>query len=274
MHLSEIWIYPIKSLGGISLPAATVQRRGLQYDRRWMLVDASGQFQTQRELPAMALLGTAIVAPWLEVFSKNDGNQRVQIPLDLPAGSLTKVMVQIWSNRCAARLMPAEINAWFSDILGKDLRLVWMPDTTHRAADGRYAPKGHYVSFADAFPFLIIGQAALDDLNLRLAEPLPMNRFRPNLVFTGGTAFAEDAWQEFSVGSVLFKNVKPCARCPITTTNQETAQRAQEPLKTLATYRRRGNKIHFGQNVVWLGEGEEVKVHLNDPITVSGTSLV
>ncbi len=131
-----------------------------------------------------------------------------------------------------------------------------MPDTTRRRADGRYAPKGQYVSFADGFSYLIIGQASLDDLNSRLAQPLPMNRFRPNLVFTGGEPFEEDNWSDFQIGSVPFRGVKPCGRCIITTADQETAQRAAEPLKTLATYRKRGNKILFGQDVVWTGEGE------------------
>ena len=165
--------------------------------------------------------------------------------------------------------MPADINDWFSGMLGQDLRLVWMPDTTRRAADGRYAPKGQYVSFADGFPFLILGQASLDDLNHRLMQPLPMNRFRPNLVFTGGPAFDEDNWLEFQIGNVQFKNVKPCARCMITTIDQETALRAQEPLRTLATFRRRNNKIYFAQNAVWLGAGEAEQIHLGDLIVVA-----
>ncbi len=268
MHLSELWIYPIKSLGGIPLQQSLVQRRGLQYDRRWMLVDDSGEFMTQRELPAMALLGTKVDADVLTVFAKNDPAQFVQIPLEIRPDEGPKVMVQVWSNRCAARLLPAAINEWFSDRLGKSLRLVWMPETTHRAADGRYAPKGQYVSFADGFPFLIIGQEALNDLNTRLAEPLPMNRFRPNLVFTGGTPFAEDNWTDFTIGEVSFKAVKRCARCPITTTDQETALRAQEPLKTLATFRRFGNKIYFGQNVVWMGEAENATIRIQDAVTV------
>ncbi len=269
MQLSEIWIYPIKSLGGIPLPEALVQRRGLQYDRRWMLVDAAGQFVTQREISGMALLGTTVEAPWLTVFSKTDATQQIRIPLELPAEALEKIMVEVWSARCAARLMPAPINGWFSDMLGQDLRLVQMPDTTRRAADGRYAPKGQYVSFADGFPFLIIGQASLDDLNSRLADPLPMNRFRPNFVFTGGTPFAEDAWTDFHIGNVPFKGVKRCARCVITTIDQETALRAREPLKTLATFRRVGNNIYFGQNVVWMGEAEEERLRVNDLVAVT-----
>ena len=146
-----------------------------------------------------------------------------------------------------------------------------MPGTTRRWADGRYAPKGQHVSFADGFPFLIIGQASLDDLNSRLEHPLPMNRFRPNFVFTGGMPFEEDTWKEFQISNFQFLCVKPCARCIIPTTDQETATRAAEPLKTLATFRKAGNKIHFGQNVVWLGAGGktitgEVHLRVSDPI--------
>jgi hypothetical protein len=274
--LSEIWIYPIKSLGGIALKEAKVEPRGLQYDRRWMLVDDAGRFVSQREIPAMALLGTAIEPPHLSVFWKKSPSEKIQIPLEVPASDLEKLEVQIWDDKCPARVLPKEINDWFSENLKQNLRLVLMPETTRRWADGRYAPKGQHVSFADGFPFLLIGQASLDDLNRRLAQRLPMNRFRPNFVFTGGTPFEEDSWKEFQIspsdqasraGNVQFQCVKPCARCIIPTTDQETATRAAEPLKTLATFRQSGHKILFGQNVVWLGEGE-AWVKVGDEITM------
>ncbi len=256
MHtLSEIWIYPVKSLGGIASDEAKVERRGLQYDRRWMLVDDRGRFVSQREIPRMALLGTAIEPPFLTVFWRNNPSEKINVPLAPPAGELEKLRVEIWSDRCAARVLTDDINVWFSDNLSQNLRLVYMPGATRRRADGRYAPKGHHVSFADGFPFLLIGQASLDDLNGRLSQPLPMNRFRPNFVFSGGTPFEEDDWKQFMIGNQPFAGVKPCARCIIPTTDQETALRAAEPLQTLATFRKQGNKILFGQNLVWLGDG-------------------
>lgn len=254
--LSEIWIYPIKSLGGIPLQTAKVEPRGLQYDRRWMLVDEAGRFVSQREIPQMALLGTAIEPPHLTVFWKKNSSEKIQIPLEVSADDLEKLKVQIWDDKCSARVLPKETNDWFSENLKQNLRLVVMPETTRRWADGRYAPKGQHVSFADGFPFLLIGQASLDDLNSRLAQPLPMNRFRPNFVFTGGAPFEEDSWSAFQISNVQFQAVKPCARCIITTTDQETAIHAAEPLKTLATFRKSGHKVLFGQNVVWLGESE------------------
>ena len=260
MLLSEIHIYPVKSLGGISLQSSVVQVRGLQHDRRWMLVNEQGTFLTQREIPEMALLGTAIEAQHLVVFEKKNPASRVLVPLDVVPEDLPEMMVEVWGDHCVAQQLPAETSAWFSAVLGQKMHLVQMPDTTHRVADARYAPPGHVVSFADGFPYLIIGQASLDDLNSRLAQPLPMNRFRPNFVFTGGQPFEEDGWSDFRIGEVAFRGVKPCARCSITTTDQDTAARAAEPLKTLATFRQVGHKILFGQNVVWMGEGEEVRV--------------
>jgi uncharacterized protein YcbX len=256
--LSEIWIYPIKSLGGISLQEAVPERRGLRYDRRWMLVDETGRFVSQREIPKMALLGTAIETAFLTVFWKNDPQKKVMIPLEVNTAGLQKIEVQVWDDPCIGLVLNKEIDQWFSGHLGQNLRLVLMPDTDHRPADERYAPPGQEVSFADGFPYLIIGQASLDALNSRLEQPLPMNRFRPNFVFTGGQPFEEDAWSEFTINQQPFKGVKPCARCSIPTTDQDTAERAAEPLKTLATFRKFDNRILFGQNVVWLGDGESV----------------
>ena len=256
--LSEIWIYPIKSLGGIPMQEAFAEQRGLRYDRRWMLVDDAGRFVSQREIPAMALLGTAIAHPFLSVFWKKNPLEKVQIPLEIQPDELQETEVQIWDDRCSGLVFSEEINQWFSHHLGQNLRLVYMPDTSHRPADSRYAPQEHQVSFADGFPYLIIGQASLDELNSRLEQPLPMNRFRPNFVFTGGQAFEEDEWSHFTINHLPFQGVKPCARCIIPNTDQDTAFRAAEPLKTLATFRNIGNKILFGQNVLWLGKGESV----------------
>lgn len=266
LQLSEIWIYPIKSLGGISLQEAVPERRSLRYDRRWMLVDEDGRFISQREIPNMAMLGTAIETPFLTVFWKNDPQKKVQIPLEINHAALSNIEVQIWDDSCTGLVLNPEINQWFSDNLGQNLRLVWMPDTNHRPADERYAPVGHQVSYADGFPYLIIGQASLDALNSRLEQPLPMNRFRPNFVFTGGQPFEEDTWSNFTINQQLFQGVKPCARCSITTTNQNTAEQAAEPIKTLATFRKFDNRILFGQNVVWLGDDESV-VRVGDILT-------
>jgi len=265
--LSEIWIYPIKSLGGISLQEAVPEHRGLRHDRRWMLVEDQGRFVSQREIPQMALLGTAMDASSLRVFWKNDPAKKIDIPLNINTLELPTLQVEVWGDQMEARVLPDMFNKWFTENLGQNLRLVYMPDTTRRWADGRYAPAGQHVSFADGFPYLIIGQASLEELNGRMEQPLPMNRFRPNFVFTGGEAFEEDTWSTFSIAQQPFQGVKPCARCSIPTTNQETAERAAEPMKTLATFRKSDNRILFGQNVIWLGD-EEGLVRVGDAIVL------
>lgn len=255
LTLSEIWIYPIKSMGGIALQEAVVGPRGLQYDRRWMLTYENGLFISQREIPEMALLGTAIDSNFLHIFRKNDPEENIRIPLEFSGDELPEISVQVWDDTCLALRLPEHINRWLSDQLKQNVQLVYMPDSTHRQTDLTYTSEGEHVSFADAYPYLIIGQASLDELNRRLTDPLPINRFRPNFVFTGGSAHEEDTWSDFQIGPVAFRGVKPCARCIITTTNQENATRAGEPLKTLATYRQAGHKILFGQNVIRTGEG-------------------
>lgn len=281
--LSAIFVYPIKSLGGIPLQTAVVQPRGLRYDRRWMLVDEQDRFVSQREVAALATLGTAIEPPFLVVFSKKNPGLRVQIPLAPPVSEMPETTVQIWDDRCLARVHALETNAWFTEVLGAPVRLVFMPDTTVRVTDPKYARTEHVtttvqrrddagvsgipVSFSDGYPYLIIGQASLDDLNDRLAQPLPMDRFRPNFVFTGGLPYEEDAWEAFALGDTGFRGVKPCARCAITTTDQETGVRHTEPLKTLATYRKQGHRILFGQNVIWTGSGDGI-VEIGMPLSI------
>ena len=258
--LSELWIYPIKSMGGISLSEAVAEPRGLRHDRRWMLTDETGRFLSQREIPEMALLGTSIEDAHLRVFWKRNPAEYIRIPLRFPEGTLREITTTVWDDTCLAQVLPSEINEWFSNQFKQKVQLVYMPDSTRRDADPQYAPEGQHVSFADGFPYLIIGQATLDELNRQLAEPMPMNRFRPNFVFTGGLPHEEDEWSDFQIGSVAFRGVKRCARCAIPTTNQDTAERAAEPLKTLATYRSFNKKILFGQNVILTGKVGVVRV--------------
>ncbi|MBL7774666.1 MAG: MOSC domain-containing protein [Saprospiraceae bacterium] len=266
LTLTSLHIYPIKSIGGIALEEARLEPRGFQYDRRWMLVDADGRFVSQREIAGLATLGTALEPPFLTVFLKKNPAQRIQIPLEPDLPAMPETEVQIWDDRCPARVHDATVNRWFSDRFGQALRLVYMPDSTHRPTNPKYVADTP-VSFADGYPYLIIGQAALDALNRRMDNPLPMNRFRPNLVFSGGTPHEEDGWEEFRIGAQLFQGVKPCVRCIIPTTDQDTGLRGAEPLKTLAHYRQVDRKILFGLNVTWLG-AETGWLRLGDRIEV------
>lgn len=258
LKLSEIWIYPIKSLGGISLESATIEHRGLQYDRRWMLVDEKGVFLTQRNHKVMALLQVRLVDGGLEISHKLEEFSPLFIPFD--AQPLERLKVQVWDDECDAYTISNDINHWFSNVLGVNCRLVYMPDDSYRQVDRRFASEGDITSFSDGYPILIIGQKALDKLNGKLQEAIPMNRFRPNLVFTGGQANEEDTWKEFRIGKTSFFGVKPCARCVVTTINQDNGTTSAEPLKTLSTYRKKENKILFGQNVIAQRIGDVIQV--------------
>jgi len=253
LTLTEIYIYPIKSLGGISLHSAKVEERGLQYDRRWMLVDKNGMFLTQREHPQMALLHVNIKDDKLEVTHKTKKMSLLQIPI---ATEKTKsIVVNVWSDVVIAKHLNKEIDSWFSDALDLDCQLVFMDNDSDRFTERKYVAEPQHVSFADAYPFLIIGEESLNELNHRLKEPLPMNRFRPNFVFSGGEPFIEDTWKDFMIGNLKFRAVKPCSRCVVTTVNQDTAEKGSEPLETLAKFRKIGNNVNFGMNVIMYGDG-------------------
>jgi uncharacterized protein YcbX len=257
--LTEINIYPIKSLGGIALKTAKVEKRGLQYDRRWMLVDANGNFLSQRQHAQLALLQVEISENGLLVTHKTQKIEPLTVPFE--ANDEKSQLVNIWNDVCFAFEVTPEANAWFSEVTGIPCKLVYMPDNAIRNVDPEYGRPRDIVSFADAYPFMIIGEESLNDLNKKLTDPIPMNRFRPSLVFSGGEAFDEDTWTEFAIGETTFYPVKPCYRCVVTTINQQTAQKAPEPLKTLSTYRLgANNKVKFGQNLVHTGTGNLLEV--------------
>jgi uncharacterized protein len=262
LKVSQLFIYPVKSLGGIALNQAMVTDRGFQYDRRWMLIDENRQFFSQRDIPEMALMRLQIEKDGIGVnFSVK--NSSFTIPFDPCTNEFAEVF--IWEDTCRAQFVSNLADQWFSEMLEKKCRLVYMPEGTGRITDQHYAPAGSITSFADAYPFLLIGQSSLDDLNSRLKEALPVNRFRPNIVFTGGEPFQEDAMHTFAIGHITFHGVKLCARCLIITIDQATARQGKEPLKTLAGYRSKNNKILFGQNLVHEGLGE---IRIGDQLQV------
>ncbi|GAC1550680.1 MAG: MOSC domain-containing protein [Mucilaginibacter sp.] len=251
LQISGLYIYPVKSLAGIAVKEAAVTATGFKHDRRWMLVDVNNRFISQREVPQLALLQVAIERDGLLVTHKIKGNH-IAIPFE---SSGIETTVTIWDDTCTGEYVSKEIDEWFMEVLGLNCRLVYMPDTSKRLVDQRYAPGNAITSFSDAYPFLIIGQASLDDLNSRLDKVLPVNRFRPNIVFTGGEPYGEDLFAHITIGNINFYGVKLCDRCVMTTIDQNSLAKAKEPLKTLAEYRRKGNKILFGQNLVHDGDG-------------------
>lgn len=257
MYLQDIYVYPIKSLGGIRLQTAKLEERGLQFDRRWMLVDEEGMFLSQRAFSKMALLQVELFSDRMEVFERYRSENRLSIPFQSTSDVL--IDVTIWEDTVKGQVVVKEINDWFSASLGMDCRLVLMPESTKRKLKPKYAVHGESVSFADGMPYLIIGQSSLDDLNAKLQEPVPMDRFRPNLVFNGGIPFMEDSWGKVKIGEAVFKVTKPCARCVMTTVDQQTGEKGKEPLRTLATYRTFQNQVMFGQNMLLL-EGNHIQI--------------
>jgi uncharacterized protein YcbX len=251
LHLSGLNIYPIKGAGGIALIECEVDDLGLRYDRRWMVVDRSGEFLSQRSHSRLALIIPSLGDGVLRLDAP--GMPLLELPLDPHPTVATRVTV--WDDTCDADWLGERPARWFSEFLGCSCTLVHMPQETIRPVDPVYAPNGARVSFADGFPFLLISEESLADLNRRLTEPLPMNRFRPNLVVSGGGPYDEDRWERIEIGGINLRIVKPCARCLVTTTDQLTGERGKEPLRTLATYRNVDGKVMFGQNVVHQGTG-------------------
>ncbi|QNK63754.1 MOSC domain-containing protein [Pedobacter sp. PAMC26386] len=261
--LSEINIYPIKSLAGISLTESLLEEKGLQYDRRWMLIDKEGVFISQRKYPELALLQITLGKEKLTITYQNNPLQTITFGYE--ENTAQNIAVSVWGTVCNGLEVSTAVSRWFSEMLKTDARLVQMPEAERRLVDPKYATANEVVSFADGYPCLIISQASLDGLNERLDLAVPMNRFRPNFVFTGGEAHIEDNFNTFFIGDLLFKAVKPCSRCVMITVDQQTAKKSAEPLKTLAGYRTINKKIMFGQNLVHKGSGT---IRIGDMLTI------
>jgi uncharacterized protein YcbX len=271
MKISGINIYPIKSLKGIALNESIVEKRGLQFDRRWMLVDENGEFFTQREFPKMAIISTEINKNGLQVSAESF--EDLLIPFEENAKETIKV--RVWQSVCDAIVSDNIINEWFSEVLETNCKLVYMPENSERNVNELFNKNNDIVSFADGYPLLVIGESSLNDLNEKLEEKLPMNRFRPNLVVSGSESFAEDNWKKIKIGETIFRSSKPCERCVITTIDQSVGNfSGKEPLKTLAKYRMakevfpenytflglRETSVLFGQNLIAENFGEKVKI--------------
>ena len=250
--LSELWVYPLKSGRGISVPQAEITPMGLQYDRRWMLVDRQGRFLTQRELPQLAKMRVTLASDHLHCAFEN---QACLIPFLTHQDQPVELSVKVWRSEVKAWGHTPEIDQWFSECLGTPCHLVYMPDSTYRHTNPVYAPDGR-VSFADGYPYLIANSASLERLNTQLAEAaqptVTLERFRPNLVLRGAAPYAEDHWRtlrfEGPSTSYHFEIVKPCERCVIVNTHPQTGERSPEVLRTLGRDHRLEGKIIFGQN--------------------------
>ncbi|HEY8096685.1 MAG TPA: MOSC N-terminal beta barrel domain-containing protein [Methylobacter sp.] len=244
--LSGIAVYPVKSLAGIQANSWTVTEKGFQHDRKWMIIDNDRQFLSQRKLPEMALIKTALTDQNLILSAPGLGN--LSLPLEPVDGQI--INSTIWQDQCDARSVSAEADQWLSDFLKHDCRLVYQPDEAIRPVDSNYGQPTDKVAFSDGFPFLIISENSLAALNNEMQLNLPMTRFRPNLIISGCPAYEEDSWREISIGAIDFRLPKPCSRCSIPAIDPETARIGKEPLTTLIRTRKWQNNVYFGQNAL------------------------
>jgi hypothetical protein len=261
LAVSEIAVYPVKSLAGVYPSRAELVETGFRHDREWMVVNEQGYFLTQREHPRMARIRT----------STSDAGLRLEVPghppLSVPVVEQgDRRTVRVWEDRCTAVDQGDAAAELLSDYLGRPCRLVRMPRGARRELGDHYrvVPEMH-VGFADSAPFLIISRASLDDLNARLETPVSMSRFRPNIVVDGGQAFQEDGWHRIRIGETPFRVVRDCIRCEIITVDQDSGAKGVEPMETLGTYRYGPRGIRFGRKMVHEAVGT---IRLGDPVEV------
>ncbi len=271
LTLSELYIYPIKSAAGNRLKTALLTPRGLQSDRRYMVVEPNGRFMTQRRFPKMALIQVKCISTDAGFQLAISAPGMSSLSVAQPDATATKVVVEVWGDRTPALSCGPTASSWLSKFLSTPCQLVYMPDASLRPTDhGKFGP-ANIVSFADAYPYLLLSEASLAALNQKLIaqreSPVSMNRFRPNLVVSGDMApHAEDDWKRIRIGETIFDVAKPCARCSIPNVSQD-GDRTREPGRTLATYRTWDKAIWFGQNLIQadfetgsLKVGDEVEI--------------
>lgn len=253
-RVAQLYVYPVKSLGGASLTAAAVGPRGLLHDREWMVVDADRQFVTQREVHALARVSTALTDDALTL--SHPALASVAVPRERWSDG-PRATVRVWKDDCLAVDQGDDVAEWLSSVVSAPARLVRMDDAHHRPSKRVREGESVGVGFCDGYPLLFATRESLDDLNARLASPMEMLRFRPNVVVEGcAEPWEEDRWGAFSIGAVGFEAVKPCERCVITTLDPSTGESTgREPLATLAKMRRGDGAALFGMNVNHYGRG-------------------
>lgn len=251
IKVSSLVIYPVKSMRGQSVESASVDMGGLKNDRRWMVVDAQGKMVTQRQQSRLCLIQPELIDGGIRLHTSTMPDIDVAVP-----EKKAELRVTVWNDNCNAIDAGVEVNLWISQFLGFECTLVYFPDDEVRVVDQTYASLDDRTAFSDGFPVLLLSQSSLDDLNSRLETPVPMARFRPNIVVSGCLPYEEDEWKRLKIGDLYLRIVKPCSRCVIPSIDIDSAERTGEPTKTLSRYRRVNNKIMFGQNAVIDGVGE------------------
>ncbi|MFO0746412.1 MAG: MOSC domain-containing protein [Myxococcota bacterium] len=262
MRVDGLSVYPLKSGAAIAVASASIGALGLDGDRRIMVVDREGHFVTQRAHPRLALVRCGVDGARVAFAAPG----RDALVVERAAGP--RVKVEVWGDWVDAVVMAPALDAWMSAYLDRDVQVVAFADDAVRPADPTYAAPDDRVAFADGFAILVTGTASLDALNQRLAEPVPMDRFRPNIVVATTEPWVEDRWRRIRVGPVELAIIKPCGRCVTVNVDQARGVAAREPLRTLAAFRTFGSRVVFGQNAVPRGVGV---VHLGDPVEVLET---
>ena len=266
-RIGGLFIYPLKSARGTPVEVLELDDRGAVNDRRWMVVDEEGVFISQREEPRLALISATPTPVGLRLEAP--GCPELDVPR--PDDQAPAIRGAVWDGSCEVLLASQESHEWLSAFLGRACRLVYQPDRAVLPMLPKYAGAitgPRRIALTDGSPLLLIGQASLDDLNARLAAPLPMNRFRPNIVVEGTVPFAEDSWRRVAAGGVTLEVAKQCPRCVTTTVDQSTGIQGVEPLRTLATFRKVGSNVMFGQNVTHHAPG---RMALGDPVRIIET---
>ena len=271
VRLTDLWRYPVKSCRGERLTQAAVEPWGLAGDRRWMVVDEAGGPLTAREHPRMLLIEPRLNGSGSITFSAPDeADLTVEVAADAEL-----VPVTVWESGLLASPAGEKAAAWLSEVIGQPARLVYLDDPTRRPTNPKYSRAEDRVSFADGYPLLLTSEESLAGLNQWIAEgkqasegPVPMRRFRPNVVVAGAPAWAEDGWRRLRIGPVTFRNVKGCDRCVMTTVDPDTAVKGHEPLFALARHRRWDNKIWFGVNLIPDDPDADAVLRLGDPVEI------
>lgn len=253
IKISQLFYYPVKSLAGINAHKLEVNSWGPHHDRRLMLVDGEGRMVTQRQCPLMALVKVKNLGASLQLQFKWQS-----ISMDWPNfdEETNPKRVFVWGDEVEAQIVSGSINTWLSNVLERDVQLVYMSEETHRQVDLNYASEGVRASFSDGFPFLLISRASVEFLQKKLPFKLDALRFRPNIVIDGCEAFAEDSWSQIKIGKMGFQLVKPCARCVMPSINMDTGQVQKEVMQVMIDHRKREGDVFMGQNMVHTGEGE------------------
>ncbi|MDP9151813.1 MAG: MOSC N-terminal beta barrel domain-containing protein [Myxococcota bacterium] len=264
--ISGLFVYPVKSCGGIRVEKSVLEPRGFRHDRRWMVVDETKTFVTQRTAPRLALITTTLDAEALVLEAP--GLPVLRVPVMDAAfapspGAL--VSVRVWRDDVLAVDCGERPSSWLTRWLGAPASLVFMPDASRRPVHPAYATEGDIVSFADGFPLLIASTSSLEDLNAQMPKGVPMDRFRPNIVVSGAPPWSEDSWARVLIGPIPLRLPKPCERCVVTTVDQRTGEGGIEPMRTLALRRKRGNGVLFAQNAVAEATGT---IAMGDAVTV------